>query len=140
MAKSTRLFWAGVPIAAVLVGLTPAAAAEPAGRQAGATSRATLTIAVSVAPRAGVRFRSDRSAPAKDAGPFQWCAWSTSRLRSLSIELQPAEGHLVPPVPIRVEAGRSPAACAANDALQSRIAELRAVSPAGTTLLLVAPE
>ena len=139
MAKSVRLVWAGVPLAAVVVGLTPAAA-EPARSQAGATSRATLTIAVSVAPRAGVRWAAGRSAPAKDAGPGQWCAWSTSALRTLFIQLQPTARHSVPAAPIRVEAGRSPAACAANDALQSRIAELRAVSPAGTTLLLVAPE
>ena len=136
MAKKARLFGTGVPIAAALAGLTPAAAAEPAEGQAGATSRATLTIAVSVAPRAGVR-----GAPGHlDARPGQWCAWSTSALRGLSIEFQSTAGHLAPAPPIRVEAGRSPAHCAANDALQLRIADLSAQSPAGAALLLVAPE
>ena len=140
MARSASLFGTGVPIAVALAGLTPAAAAEPAERQVGATSRATLTIAVSVAPRAGVRFRSNRAAPAEDAGPGQWCTWSTSALRVLSIELQSTVRHRVPAPPVRVEAGRSPADCAANDALHLRIADFSAQSPAGAALLLVAPE
>jgi hypothetical protein len=126
-------------VAIAAVGLTPAAA-EPARGQAGATSRASLTIAVSVAPRAGVRWTADRTEPAKDAGPGRWCAWSTSAIRTLFIELRPTARHLVPALPIRVEAGRSPADCEANDALQLRIAELRASSPAAGALLLVAPE
>lgn len=140
MAKSTRLFRGGVSIAAVVTSLSSPAAAEPAGGQAGATSRATLTIAVSVAPRAGVRWAAGRSAPTKDAVLGQWCAWSTSALRALSIELQPTGRRLAPALPIRVETGRSPADCEANDALRLRIAHLRALAPAGTTLLLIAPE
>ena len=136
MAKSARLFGTSVPIAAALAGLSPAAAAEPAERQAGATSRATLIIAVSVAPRGGVRWAPGHL----DAGPGQWCAWSTSALRALSIEVQSTAGHLVPAPRIRVEAGRSHKDCLANDALQLRIADFSAKAPAGAALLLVAPE
>ena len=140
MAKCTRLLFAGVQFAAVLNSLTPAAAAEPAPGQAGATSRATLKIAVSVAPRAGVYERSVGSASTKDAGRGDWCAWSTSALRGLYIKFQTTDGYRVPPQPIRVEAGSSQAYCASNLALQSRIAELRAGSPGGAALVLVAPE
>ena len=136
MAKSVGPFCVGAAIAAVMAGPTPAAA-EPAGGNAGATSRATLTIAVSVAPRAGVSWRSDPSATG--AAPGQWCAWSTSALRTLFVKLQSTAGHRASTASIRLEAGRSPADCAANDALQRRIAELRA-SSAGGALLLVAPE
>ena len=137
MARSANLFHAGLLIAAVL-SVESAAPAEPSRSHIGATSRATVRIAVSVAPRAGMRWSraTSNSAPAHPVG--EWCAWSTTPLGTLFVELRTTGGEWVRR-PVRVEAGRSQADCKSNDALQAQIATLRDLS-SGPALLLIAPE
>ena len=121
------------------------AIAAPRQGAMGPTSRASIQIQVSVAPRLGIRWAARTSAGGPHPRP---CFWSNDASRSYSVTLkhavthgsnEPVTGAPTATQPIVLPAGKSAADCLEHDGLESMFPALTSPSE-GPYLLMIAPE
>lgn len=112
--------------------LAPAtAAAAPSGM--GATSRASVEIRLSIAPRAGIRMISAGNAN------YEPCVWSTAAVRSLAVTLRPLSSPATASERFEIAMKPAEGRCRPSEPLRSALATSERVSP-GPHLLILAPE
>ena len=108
----------------------------------GPTSRASIAIRVSVAERAGLRVKAVRDERATALSVAEYCVWSTARVPSLAIRLEPLAHATVraPERPIQIEAGAPRAPCRRSEDLRQALATLEGDGTTGSYLLILSPE